>query len=46
MALLCYNRGCGDRFDEENNSDGKDFLFSILLMKLESLWIRVSDKML
>lgn len=23
MALLCYNRGCGQRFDPENNSDGK-----------------------
>ncbi|VCX10784.1 unnamed protein product, partial [Gulo gulo] len=21
MALLCYNRGCGQRFDPENNSD-------------------------
>ncbi|XP_076843615.1 cysteine and histidine-rich domain-containing protein 1 [Brachyhypopomus gauderio] len=21
MALLCYNRGCGDRFDEDTNSD-------------------------
>lgn len=23
MALLCYNRGCGQRFDPETNSDGK-----------------------
>lgn len=23
MALLCYNRGCAQRFDPENNSDGK-----------------------
>ncbi|XP_066536503.1 cysteine and histidine-rich domain-containing protein 1 [Hoplias malabaricus] len=22
MALLCYNKGCGDRFDEDKNSDG------------------------
>ncbi|XP_036452006.1 cysteine and histidine-rich domain-containing protein 1 [Colossoma macropomum] len=21
MALLCYNRGCGDRYDEDKNSD-------------------------
>lgn len=23
MALLCYNRGCGQRFDPETNADGK-----------------------
>lgn len=23
MALLCYNRGCGQRFDPETNSDGE-----------------------
>ncbi|XP_061091478.1 cysteine and histidine-rich domain-containing protein 1 [Conger conger] len=22
MSLLCYNKGCGDRFEEANNSDG------------------------
>lgn len=24
MALLCYNRGCGQRFDPETNADGKE----------------------
>lgn len=24
MALLCYNRGCGQRFDPEANADGKE----------------------
>lgn len=25
MALLCYNKGCGNRFDEAKNSDGETF---------------------
>ncbi len=29
MALLCYNRGCGGRFDAAKNSDGKiEFIFT------------------
>lgn len=23
MSLLCYNRGCGQRFDPENNTEGE-----------------------
>lgn len=23
MSVLCYNKGCGQRFDPENNPDGK-----------------------
>lgn len=24
MSLLCYNRGCGQRFDPETNTEGED----------------------
>lgn len=23
MALLCYNKGCGQKFDEDENKDGE-----------------------
>lgn len=23
MSVLCYNKGCGQRFDPDKNSDGK-----------------------
>lgn len=23
MALLCYNKGCGEKFDADKNDDGK-----------------------
>lgn len=23
MSVLCYNKGCGQRFDPENNPDGE-----------------------
>ncbi|KAL4631691.1 cysteine and histidine-rich domain-containing protein 1-like [Arapaima gigas] len=31
MALLCYNKGCGNRFDEDRNSDGEAVLLTLLL---------------
>uniref|UniRef100_A0A8C4VYB1 Uncharacterized protein n=1 Tax=Gopherus evgoodei TaxID=1825980 RepID=A0A8C4VYB1_9SAUR len=27
MALLCYNKGCGQRFDANKNSEGKWICF-------------------
>uniref|UniRef100_A0A8C1S6X2 Zgc:92429 n=1 Tax=Cyprinus carpio TaxID=7962 RepID=A0A8C1S6X2_CYPCA len=32
MALLCYNRGCGGRFDADKNSDGKILIYFYYLL--------------
>ena len=36
MSVLCYNKGCGQRFDPENNLDGEWVLAMWLCSHLES----------
>lgn len=32
MALLCYNKGCGEKFDADKNKDGETLPTSVPLL--------------
>lgn len=33
MALLCYNKGCGVKYDADKNKDGKILSVSVILIQ-------------
>lgn len=45
MSLLCYNKGCGQRFDPDNNPEGKIIQFPNLFDVFLTVWSGVELKL-